>query len=146
MTDSTPIFGRKRNDRDYIKRPGAYALIMRAGKVLIVDENSGWFLPGGGLEPGETPVQALHREMLEETGYRIDAPTKLTRVRQFTVSRSDGTAWDKDCHIFTARLTDRPQHGHCELRWVEVDEAIETLAHESFQWIVEQFREVADAA
>lgn len=35
------------------------------------------FMPGGGLEAGETPAQAVLRETLEETGYRIrliDAP------------------------------------------------------------------------
>lgn len=146
MTDSIPTFGLERDDRNYIKRPGAYALIMRAGKVLIVDENSGWFLPGGGLELGESPLEALHREMLEETGFRIESPSALTRVRQLTISRSDGTAWDKDCHIFTAQLGDRPQHGHCELRWVGVDEAVAKLAHECFRWVVEHFRDMADAA
>lgn len=146
MTDNTPTFGRKRDGRDYTVRPGAYALVIHEAKVLIVEENSGWFLPGGGLEDGESPVDALHREMLEETGYRIEAPSKLTLVRQLTISRSDGTAYDKHCHIFTALLAERPQHGHCELRWVSVDEAVEKLAHECFRWVVEQYRDLAEAA
>ncbi len=30
-----------------------------------------WALPGGGLEPNETPAQAAVREFFEETGYQI---------------------------------------------------------------------------
>jgi 8-oxo-dGTP pyrophosphatase MutT (NUDIX family) len=31
-----------------------------------------WFTPGGGLDAGETPVQGAARELLEETGLRVD--------------------------------------------------------------------------
>ena len=36
-----------------------------------------WELPAGRLDPGETPLQAAKRELIEETGYRAKTWTKL---------------------------------------------------------------------
>ena len=34
-------------------------------------------MPGGGVEPGESPEDAARRELLEETGLRIEGPLTL---------------------------------------------------------------------
>jgi ADP-ribose pyrophosphatase len=39
-----------------------------------------WEIPGGVIDPGETPIQAATRELLEETGYRGNTPTILGKV------------------------------------------------------------------
>jgi len=139
MSSKIPSFGVPQSGRRYVKRPGAYALIVRDDRLLMVDENSGWFLPGGGLEEGESFAEALRREMLEETGYRIDAPIELTRVRQYALSQSEHVGWEKDCHIFKARLTSRAGPGDCPLRWARPQEAIDELAHGRFRWVVAEY-------
>ncbi|GED98683.1 NUDIX hydrolase [Gordonia crocea] len=58
-------------------RVGAYAVITDDDdRVLLAHWNAGhhsaWTMPGGGLEPGEDPPTAAHREVDEETGYRIE--------------------------------------------------------------------------
>jgi 8-oxo-dGTP diphosphatase len=54
----------------------ASACVWREGKVLLVLRPEGvWAFPGGRVEASETPEQAAHRELLEETGISADLRT-----------------------------------------------------------------------
>lgn len=53
-------------------REGSYAVVFDvAGRLLTVRGRRGYFLPGGGVDEGETPEEALHRELMEECGLEI---------------------------------------------------------------------------
>jgi 8-oxo-dGTP diphosphatase len=65
----------------------AAAIIVRDGEVLIGQRRADqpmalqWEFPGGKIEPGESPEQALARELDEELGIKAVIGPRLTRIR-----------------------------------------------------------------
>jgi ADP-ribose pyrophosphatase YjhB (NUDIX family) len=75
---------------------GVRALVLDdSGRILLVKHSyvSGWHLPGGGVEPGETLAQALARELLEEGHIELTGGPQLHGVYfNRRVSRRDHVA------------------------------------------------------
>jgi 8-oxo-dGTP diphosphatase len=127
----TPLAGQR-----YKLRPGAYAILPRHGKVLVTFQgapHNEFQLPGGGIDPGEGPLEALHREVLEETGYRIAAPRKIGVFRRFVYMPEYGINAEKVCHIFMARpvlpLGPPTEPGHIAV-WLDPVDALAELAND----------------
>lgn len=62
------------------------ALILRDGEILCCQRTEHqalalkWEFPGGKIEAGETPAQALRRELEEELGIQAEIGREITRV------------------------------------------------------------------
>ena len=73
--------------RRYIRRPGVYAVLRLRDEILMTHQDSPvpeFQLPGGGIDAGEHPIAALHREVIEETGWHIGGLLRLGTFRRFT--------------------------------------------------------------
>lgn len=95
-----------RPDIKYKLRPGVYAILPLGNGVLLTyqDEPEPELqLPGGGVDPGESPLQALHREVFEETGWRIAAPRRLGAYRRFVYMPEYDMWAEKVCMMYVAR-------------------------------------------
>ena len=94
-----------RIDKTYRLRAGAYAILPLKGRVLMVaqiTEEVELMLPGGGIDPGESPLQALHREVLEEIGWRIARPRRIGAFRRFVFMPEYDLWAEKLCHVYVA--------------------------------------------
>lgn len=124
-------------------RVAAYAVIERRGKILLTHWRRGhlhgWTLPGGGIEAGEDPRDAVVREVLEETGLNATLG-KLLGVDSRVMVREDvpeGT--DPEMHtiriVYRATVQDGPLQNEVdgssdEARWVPLKDvhALKTLS------------------
>jgi len=120
----------------YRPRPGAYAVLMRAGQVLITHQaepRPEFQLPGGGIDPGEGALQALHREVFEETGWSIGAARRLGAYRRIAYMPEYDRWAEKICTVFLARPVLRrgppSEPGHSAV-WLAPEEALDLLATE----------------
>jgi len=120
----------------YRKRPGVYAILLRGDSILATHQMAPipeFQLPGGGIDPGEHPIPALHREVFEETGWKIAVTRRLGAFRRFTFMPEYDKWAEKICTIYLARpilrLGPPSEAGHTAL-WLPMDEAMTLLANE----------------
>lgn len=142
MTDwrLAPVFGYPPDGKVATVRPSAYAVMQNdRGEFAVVRTPEGTYLPGGGMDPGETPHQTVIRETLEECGLAIRVGSWQTVAVQFAWSEAEQTYFEKRCTFVDATVlgpdTSRLEADH-ELFWVDADRACEMLTHESHGWVV----------
>ena len=133
-------YGERRDpDQIYTHRPGVYAALIRGGDILLTVEANAEFgtaevqLPGGGIDPGEMPVRALYREVMEETGWTITTPRRLGAYQRYCYMQEYDLWAHKICHIYVAapalRKSDPLEDHHATL-WAPFEDLLEILTND----------------
>lgn len=135
-----PLRGQK-----YTVRPGAYAILPIGRRFLLTAETQGKYdiqLPGGGIDTGESPQQALFREVREEIGWSIGRPRRLGAFRRFVYMPEYDLWAEKLCTVFVARPT-RPLHPptepHHETLILDADDAIAALGNDGDRMFMQAY-------
>lgn len=139
-----PQFGEPKPGLAYRDRPAAFGVALRDGRIACVSitkaGHASWIdLPGGALDTGESPQQAVEREFGEETGLQVVAGPVIALADQFFIN-TDGEAFNNRATIFPVRIVgeDRAlkvEDDH-ELVWLAPHEALRRLRHDAHAWSV----------
>jgi dihydroneopterin triphosphate diphosphatase len=122
-----------------IRSRGVTAVILaghgEAARVLVLQRNKNtsrglWSLVMGRLEKGESAVDAIRRELIEETGIKPDALYTTGCVDTYFNAGANSIEM---MPIFCAPFAEAPNvtldHEHLAYRWLGFAEAIEILAY-----------------
>ena len=126
------IYGENRFAQHTRIREASRGVVLSGGKLLLTYEvnTDQWFIPGGGLEPGETPEQCCVRELAEETGCAVEPHDHFLTINEYYEE------WLFVSHYFICRLTgeaarsltEREREVGLEPRWVDFEQAVEIFS------------------
>lgn len=99
------------------------AIIVRDGRIFATQRGYGdwkdwWEFPGGKVEPGESPEDALKREIREELATEIEVDELLTTV-EYDYPKFHLTM---HCYLCTIISGDLSLLEHEDARWLAIDE------------------------
>jgi 8-oxo-dGTP pyrophosphatase MutT (NUDIX family) len=140
-SEEVPSFGTVDTSLPYVVRPSAYALFRNAhGDLAAVRTSRGVCLPGGALDPGESPEQAAVREVAEECAISVEAGARVCYAVSIQNAPIDQVCYEKRNTFLEARLIEplatTPHH---ELVWLPLKHAAERLTSKSHAWAVTRY-------
>lgn len=127
----------------YTKRPASYVIIERKEdkKIAIATEGKTYFFLGGGIEKEETELEALKRELIEESGYNIKNIRYFDKVTAWAdgVKRGplDVTATFYIAN-FDKKITEPIEKDH-KVLWVNPEDYKDKLFHEYQRYILQEY-------
>jgi len=104
--------------------PSTLCYLVDSGRLLMLRRKKEpfadyWTAPGGKVKPGETPREAIEREMREETGLVISEPKLKAICSETGDVNYNWLLFIFRAHAYTGDLT---AGGEGELRWLPLDE------------------------
>ena len=99
--------------------------------MIYVGKHDYHKLPGGGIEEGENPLQAMKREMLEETGCEIVVTGEIGMVNEYRseqdLLQTSYCYYGKILSKGIPQLTEKEKTSGFQITWMTLDEAIQKV-------------------
>lgn len=119
------VFGVPQPGTSYLYRPSVYGIAFDGqGRAAVVYcERKGYFLLGGGMEPGESEEECIRREALEEAGLAVNIVKKVCIGEEYTADLK-GRPFHPIGHVYLIELGEKlaePMESDHVLTWMPVE-------------------------
>ena len=133
------IFGIKENVK-YFDREGVYLIPCRNKQIGVIKTPKGYFFLGGGLENGESHLECIERECLEEAGCTPCVKGKLCSAETYSKHPTIGYFHPiQTYYVGTLRnVESKPTETDHILCWIEYDQLRGNMFVEMQNWALEQ--------
>lgn len=137
--------GKKEENIEYRKRPGSYSIMIRKedNKIGIVTDGYDYFYLGGGIENKETQIEALNREMIEESGYTIKNVKKFDEVGSYIFAEEKGYL-EVLAYVYISEFDTKiaePNEKDHKVLWVNPNDYVGKMCREWQEYILKEYIE-----
>ncbi|MEH7314263.1 NUDIX hydrolase [Priestia megaterium] len=141
--NKTAVFGVQEDGQTYINKIGSYAVIYdneNCRIALIKNDKGHYFLPGGGLENGESLEDCIKRECIEEAGLEVSIQKFIGSAKQYFQSPSNNKYHLSEGHFYICQQLSKqiPLEKDNTLLWIKPSVAIKVVVHDHHKWAISQ--------
>lgn len=136
-------FGRKIMEHKYTDREGAYLICVENNAVAVVKTPKGFFLPGGGIDCGESHIECIERELLEETGFLCEIDKYICSAEEYLYHekfRYFHPIQNYYCGKLTEQIVQPVETDH-QLEWLPVRDIESKMYLKSQGWAIKYLTE-----
>lgn len=133
------VFGQKGNET-YFDREGAYIVPLRGDEIGVVETPKGFFFLGGGIDAGETDIECITRECLEEAGYQVVIEKKICSAETYSEHPTIGFFHPIQSYYLgelTLKIKEPIEEDHL-FKWIKYENLKGKMFLEMQNWALEQ--------
>ena len=134
------LFDRKKPGISYGKRTGIYIIAFdNNGRIPMAKTTRGYFLLGGGLELGESHIDCVKRECMEEAGVNVRVGDLICRSERYHYAVRFKRHMHSISYFYFGEILDKvaePTETNHELVWLSAGDCYEKLFLAHQRWAV----------